>query len=302
MRVRIVTVPYDTAQYETRMGRGPGHLLKAGVVARLQASGNEVVVHNVDLKSQFPAEVETTFAVMAAVADEVRDACDEDQFPFVLAGNCNTTVGTVSGLGPRRVGVVWFDGHADLETPETTTSGYIDGMGLAILTGHCWQRLAKRISGFAPIPSEHVILAGSSDIETHERELLERSSIIYLSDSALNSIDGEHNLGEALGRLKDSVDGVHLHIDLDVHDPRIAPANHFRPPGGLSPDRLHEMIELVVNRMPVLSAAITAFDPDVDPERATTRSCLALIDTIAAHDPRLPAERRREIAPNIESG
>jgi arginase len=216
----------------------------------------------------------------------VRSAVADAQFPIVLAGNCNTTVGAVSGLSAQRAGVLWFDGHADLETPETTTSGFVDGMGLAILTGHCWQRLAENVPGFAAVPARHVILAGASDIESHEYALLEKSGIGYLSDAVLNGPDGEHRLGDALDRLRERVDGIHLHIDLDVHDPRIARANHFRPPGGLSPDRLHRMVGLVVRRIPVLAASITAYDPEVDPEGVTLRSCLDLLDTIAAQDPR----------------
>lgn len=62
------------------------------------------------------------------------------------------------------------------------------------------------------------------------------------------------------------------------------------------------MIELGVTRMPVLSAEVTAYDPDIDPEGATTKSCLALMDTIAAYDPRALTERQHDIEPNIESG
>lgn len=264
------------------MGRGPGRILDAGVVQRLRALGHEVEVRCMTPKVPFPAEVETAFAVMVRVAEEVRDACAGAEFPLVLAGNCNTTVGTVSGLMPRRVGCVWFDGHADFETPETTASGFIDGMGLAILTGHCWKQLANDIPGFAAIPGRDVILAGSSDVEPHEHDLLEQAGVPYLSDSALKGPHGGRQLREALDRLGHGVEGIHLHIDLDVHDPKIAQANHFRPPGGLTPERLHEMIELVVSRIPVLAAAITAYDPEVDPDGITLKSCLTLVETIAA--------------------
>lgn len=240
MQIRFIKVPYDTARYEERMGCGPARILAAGAAARLQACGHAVDLQSLDLKSPFPAEVDTAFDVMAGVAKAVRRARAEGRFPFVLAGNCNTTVGAVSGLRPQRVGVVWFDGHADLETPETTTSGFIDGMGLAILTGHCWPALAQRISGFAPVAGEDVILAGASDIAKHEHALRERSGMGYLSDRVLNGAEGAQRLGEALDRLRPRIDGIHLHVDLDVHDAEVARANHFRPPGGLSPGRLRE--------------------------------------------------------------
>lgn len=283
MHIRFITVPYDTAQFERRMGRGPNHILEGGAVERLQALGHRIEVAHVDLQASFPAEVAMAFAVMSAVAEQVRTACAEGCFPVVLAGNCNTTVGTVSGLSPRRAGVVWFDGHADFETPETTASGFIDGMGLAILTGRCWQGLARTVPGFTALSGSDVILAGASDVEPHEEALLEASGCTYLSDRDLNGDDAARHLAVALDRLRERVDGIHLHIDLDVHDPKLARANHFRPPGGLSPARLHEAVADVMTRVPVLSAAITAYDPDVDPAGVTLRSCLTLLETIAAH-------------------
>jgi arginase len=266
------------------MGCGPGHILESGVFGRLAALGHEVKVHAVDPTTQFRAEVATSFSIMAGIADEVRAARAESQFPLVLAGNCNTSVGTVSGLSPDKAGVVWFDGHADLATPQTTTTGFVDGMGLAILTGRCWEQLTQTIPGFTAIDSKHVILAGSSDIEPHEWDVLKTSDIAYLSDQILQGPHGERQLREALDRLKGDVKGVHLHVDLDVHDPNIARANHFRPPGGLSPTRLREMVSLVVGHVPVLAASITAYDPEVDRDGATLRSCMDIIETIVVHN------------------
>lgn len=284
-RLRLIRVPWDTARCNERMGRGPGRILEGGAVQRLERLGFDVEVARVDPGPAFAAEVSTAFRLMAGVAEEVRDAIANDRFPLVLAGNCNTTVGTVSGLAPSRPGVVWFDGHADLATPETTTSGFVDGMGLAILTGHCWRAMAARVPEFSAVPGEHVVLAGSSDIEESEMSLLRQAGITYVSDNVLNGPNGERALGGALLRVAGCVDGIHLHIDLDVHDARHARANHFRPPGGLAPKRLRQMIELVVRNAPVLSTAITAYDPDVDPSGVTLDSCLNLMTVIATGTP-----------------
>jgi arginase len=282
MRIRFISVPYDTAQFERRMGCGPGRILEGGAIERLQALGHDVEVVRVDLQDAFPAEVATAFAVMSAVAELVRAARAEACFPIVLAGNCNTTVGSVSGLHPRRAGVVWFDGHADFETPQTTASGFVDGMGLAILTGQCWQKLAQDIPGFAALPGGDVVLAGANDVEPHEKALLEALGVTYLADRDLNGEDGTRRLAATLDRLCSGVDGIHLHIDLDVHDPKLARANHFLPPGGLSPARLHEAVAQVAARVPLLSAAITAYDPEFDPAGVTLASCLTLLETVAS--------------------
>jgi arginase len=280
MKVRLIQSPYDTAQYEKRMGKGPSHFLKSGAVERLKALGHEVTAATVDPRPQFPAEVATSFAVMRGIGDEVRNALAINAFPLVLAGNCNTSVGTVSGLAPRKVGVLWFDAHADFNTPESSSTGFVDGMGLAILTGHCWRPLAESLPGYAPVPEANVILAGARDIDALEWERLSKSKITYLSDRDINDDAMERALGEAMDHLATGVDGIYLHVDLDVYDARIAPANHFRPPGGVAPDRLRDVIEFIVGRIPVVAAYVGSYDPDVDPDGVTLRSGLALIETI----------------------
>jgi arginase len=281
MRIRLISVPYDTAQREARMGLGPGCFLRHGAVERLQALGHDVVTAIIDARSEFPAEVATAFEIMRLLAREVRDAVAMDEFPLILAGNCNTSVGTVSGLSPRRTGVVWFDGHADFDTPDSSSSGFIDGMGLAILTGHCWRAIARSIPDYEPVAENHVVLAGASDIESLERSRLTQSQITYLSDEILNSDDGDHRLGTVLDRIGGEVSGVYLHVDLDVQDARIAPANHFRPPGGLTPQRLRDLIRTTHRKSKILAAAVTAYDPSVDPAGVTLESGLAVIEAIA---------------------
>ena len=79
-----------------------------------------------------------------------RDRNPAERFPLVLAGNCNAAVGVVAGLGPGAA-VLWCDAHADFNTPETTTGGFLDGMGLATVTGRCWTSMAARVPGFVPV-------------------------------------------------------------------------------------------------------------------------------------------------------
>jgi len=101
------------------------------------------------------------FALHGLLSEAVQEAVAQDHFPLILAGNCSSTVGTVSGLDKEGLGVVWLDAHGDYNTPETTTTGFLDGMALSVLTGMCWERMAEGVPGFEPYRNrESPILAG----------------------------------------------------------------------------------------------------------------------------------------------
>lgn len=91
----------------------------------------------------------------------IRDAIERQARPIILSGNCGSAaLSAVAALNPREIAIIWFDAHADFNTPETSQSGFLDGMGLAILTGRCWRRLAERFHSFRPVPDTHVTQVG----------------------------------------------------------------------------------------------------------------------------------------------
>ena len=83
----------------------------------------------------------------------------------MLSGNCNTAVGTIAGLDAADLSVVWFDAHADFNTPDTTNTGFTDGMGLAVTVGHCWKEMARCVPGFSAVAERDVVLAGVRAME-----------------------------------------------------------------------------------------------------------------------------------------
>ncbi len=170
MQVRLIVSPYDSGQKLKRMGRGPDRLLGEGLAAALAADGHSVELRRIDLGEAFPSEIAVGFAAMRAVAEEVRVARDAGALPVILGGNCNTTVGAVAGLGCAEAGVLWLDAHGDINTPDTSQSGFLDGMGVAILTGRAWSALAHSIPGFAALPDERVVLAGIPATWTAKRQ------------------------------------------------------------------------------------------------------------------------------------
>lgn len=271
--IHLIQVPYDSGHRNARMGRGPLHFHEHGAADRLRAAGHEVAESLIEVPSPFPTEIGTSFALHRALADTVRDAVAAERFPLILAGNCGSALGTVSGLRSATphdsspVGVIWLDAHADFNTPDTTTSGFLDGMALATLTGQCWHALTSTIPGFRPVSDAHVVLVGARDIDPAEELRLARSHVIRVEAARLR-VEGAGSAGaldDALTELaRRNVARVYLHIDLDVHDPADVQANQYAAPGGLAPSTVRDLVTVVAGRFEIVAAAMTAYDPTYD--------------------------------------
>src|SRR5262245_27994563 len=161
--VHLIAVPYDSARRGERMGAGPLVLARA-LGERLQAERDVRTTFIEAPDDSWRAEIRTAFELARGVAAAVREARAAGAFPLVLSGNCGpAAMGCVAGLGPSTA-VCWFDAHGDFNTPDTTTGGFLDGMPLATLTGHCWPELARGIAGLEPIDERSAVLIGARDL------------------------------------------------------------------------------------------------------------------------------------------
>ena len=245
------------------MGAGPETLLASGILDAFGASKADVCVETFDSAAS-PGEIASAIEIQRWLAVRVSGARNDGAFPLVLAGNCMTAVGTIAGLQSRsrRVpGVCWFDAHADFNTPETTQSGFLDGMALATLTGRCWQSLTNSVPDFRPIPESQVLLFGTRNVDTLERKALETSEIHWLK-----SLGDAPFASEQLRDLRDRFGEVYLHIDLDVLDQSDGCANSYSSKGGLTRDTLLRLVSEIGTNFHVGAAAITAYDPGYDAE------------------------------------
>lgn len=280
-RFRLLEVPYDSGHRDARHGAGPAALVAAGAAERLGARGADVAHGRVELDrpSGFSIEAATGTEVMRRVAEDV--AAHPDRVPVVLAGNCGVTLGVVAGLRAaapeRRVAVLWFDAHGDLQSPSTSASGFFDGMGFAMMGGRCWQTLAASVPGFAPLPDERAVLVGGHDLDAPERALLDEGGPAWLSVADIRA----GRTGEVLDRVAAYADAVHIHVDLDVHDVSVAPANSYAAPGGLLPEEVRETVAAALARLPLASATIASWDPTCDVEHRMRDTGLALVDLLA---------------------
>jgi arginase len=278
VRVELILVPYDSGRRSERMGRGPERLLEAGLAEHLRALGHEVVTHRIETTLAFQTEVAVAFDLARAIAARVRAAAAARSFPLVLAGNCMSALGVVAGVagGREAPGVVWLDAHGDFNTPDTTTSAFVDGMAGAVLTGRCWMTAAASVPGFVPVRDADYLLIGARDLDTAEHELLVRSRVTVLDAAAIRA--GEP-LAAALAHRSGS--GVYLHVDLDVLDPdRVGTANAFAAPGGLSGDEVRSVIQGVRASRGIAAATVCAYDPAQDAGGRVAVAAFGIIDAI----------------------
>jgi arginase len=283
--VQLLLLPYDSGHRSLRAGRGPEHLLNNGLTEALQSRGHEVSVEVIESRREFRAEVGTQFELYGSLAERVAEARKNNKFPLILSGNCGATVGALAGAGTKPLGVIWFDAHGEFNTPETTTSGFLDGMGLAVATGLCWKTLAASIPNFQPIPAQHALLVGGHDFDAGERERLEQAGVMVVDCAAIEQTGIGNALDAPLSRLSTAVEEIHLHIDLDALNPKEAPANGFvTEEVGLGVQQLREAIALIKERSKITSTTIASFDPASDPQGKTVQAAIDFIKQIVASE------------------
>jgi arginase len=260
MRVTLFVVPYDSGHLDVRMGAGPRHLVAHGLPERLAEAGHEVEIPEVLLPEGFHTEVTAGVTLMRRTAEAVREVLERGRFPVVLSGNCGVCLGLATALGTAGSGMLWFDAHGDLNTPETTPTGFFDGMGYAMLLGHGWRQLADTVPGFAPLAADHAALLGARDLDPGERDLIDRTGVLHLPPAALRGEEGRAALAE-LGR---RVERVHVHVDPDVFEPSVLRGNYLPVPGGLEPSEVIAAAGVALREAPLAGISIGSYDPGQD--------------------------------------
>ena len=278
--IRLLLVPYDSGRRDERMGAGPLALRRAGAADTLRGAGHDVDERVIEVASPWRAELTTGFEFQRLTAAAVADARAAGRLPLLLSGNCNTTIGVLGGMADpgRRLGLVWFDAHGDFNTPETDPGGFLDGHGLAMAAGRCWRPLTSTVPGFAPLPEERIVLVGARSFDEAEEAALRDSAVAWLPPEQARD---EDHVARTLGALADDVDQVHVHVDLDVHDPSIAPANGYAAPDGMSAGEVRAVIRRLGARLPIRSATLAAYDPSYDVAHRIERTALDLLVALA---------------------
>jgi arginase len=268
LRIALAQQPFSP----TGTSRGPHTMLTGGIQQVLAGMGATVRIQEAALTADEDTEYGAWKRLGMALghfADLVAQNERDGYFTIGLLATCPSMPGLVGGLqhsGPTRdavrVGMLWLDAHPDFNTPETTRSGSLGGMPVAVATGRALQRLRLDAHLDPPLADAYVVMGGVREVDPLEQELLDDSGIRQLT------VDDVRNMTPAvfaeLDRLSRVTDKIYVHVDMDVLDPREVMGHHNKVPGGPTSTQLAALFEQIFRRYPKASAIGFATIPPTD--------------------------------------
>ncbi len=278
--IQLIAVPYHLDKERVGMGCGPEAYLQHGVEKILKDAGHAVSTEIVAQKDPVTNQVEFILALQKQVAERVSAALQRNQFPLILSGNCNSSIGVIGGMPSQPLGLIWFDAHGDFNTPATSPSGFFDGMSIAVIAGLCYNEFAETLGGCLPLSPSRVVLLGGRDFDAGELDNLQKSGVTLITAAQIQQAGAAGAINPALRNPGEKTPAIHLHLDIDVLNSQDYPANEFPAPGGLSLEELEAAIDAITKNLSIRSATISAYNPVYDPEGKTLRAGLRLIKKI----------------------
>lgn len=291
--VAVVSVSIDLGAGRRGVDMGPSAIRIAGLNERLEGLGHTVLEIGT-VHAQGP-EVSRTGDSHLKYFDEITEVCEQtrdlvrqglDQgcFPLILGGDHSLSIGSVGAIAGyhrergEKIGLLWVDAHTDMNTPETSPSGNIHGMSLAVLCGRGPERLVSMWGGEgAAVDPKNVVVIGARDIDETEKEVVRSTGIRVITMSELDERGIAACMDEALERLCDGTAGFHVSYDADGLDPMIAPGVGTPVPGGLTYREGHLVSEKVARSGRMVSFEMVEVNPVLDEQNSTAIQAVGLI-------------------------
>jgi len=270
----------DLGQLRRGVDMGPSAIRYAGVVERLESLGYQVndlgdIEIGRDRLTTDPLtglrNLEAVVQASTKIADKVDKIMKEGSFPLVLGGDHSIAIGTLAGISKyfKRLGVIWFDAHGDLNTPETSPSGNIHGMPLAVSLG-LGETTLTQIGGYCPkIQPENIVIIGARSLDEGEKRLIKEKGIKVYTMHEIDRLGIPKVIEETIAYFKDRTDGVHLSLDLDGLDPLYAPGVGTPVEGGLNYRESHLAMEMFFESGMITSAEFVEVNPILDERNKT---------------------------------
>lgn len=291
-QISIIGMPMDLGQSRRGVDMGPSAIRYAGVVERLEKLGYKIHDKG-DIEIGRPGKDEEASdgnlkflkAVTNAntkLASAVNEIVESGSFPLVFGGDHSIAIGTLAGISKHyeSLGVIWYDAHGDLNTSETSPSGNIHGMPLAVSIGIGHPALTN-IADYCPkVKPENIVIIGARSLDEGERLLIRDKGIKVYTMHEIDRLGMTKVMEEAVQYLKGKTDGVHLSLDLDGLDPSDAPGVGTPVLGGISYRESHLAMEILEESKIITSAEFVEINPILDEKNKTAEVAVALMGSL----------------------
>jgi arginase len=286
--ISIIGVPMDLGQNRRGVDMGPSAIRYANLKERIERLGYQVedrgnlhvpTAETYKIENEKLRYLPAVVKVSEDICKEVSAVVKEGHFPIILGGDHSIAIGSIAGLTHvyKKLGVIWFDAHADFNTAETTPSGNIHGMPLACSLGIGHEDLIN-IGGFSPkIAPENVVIVGARSVDPEERELIKKHGITCFTMHEVDKMGIGQVMEEAIRIASEGTDGIHLSLDLDSIDPDMAPGVGTPVLGGVTYREGHLAMEMLYQSGKVVSCDVVEVNPILDKENKTARTAVEMV-------------------------
>ena len=288
-------MPIDLGAGRRGVDMGPSAVRIADLEARLEQLGYRVEDFG-DLEVMIPETQpvgqgslrykEAILKTCDELCREVGRALGQGRMPLVLGGDHSLAIGSVAGSTGyyasrgESLGLIWFDAHGDANTPETTPSGNIHGMSLAVSLGLGDPDLVN-LGGRAPkVQARNTVLVGIRDLDPGERETLKRSGCTVYTISDLDERGMRDVVDEAIRIASDGTAAIHLSFDMDVIDPEDAPGTGTPVWGGVTYREAHLAMEMINDRAEIAAIDVVEVNPVLDSQNMTGILAAELVQSL----------------------
>lgn len=278
-KLKVIGYPLDLGAGRRGVDMGPSALRLAGLTQKLAQLDYEV--HDIGDISVPTPETQDVYdsqlrylpeitKASEALALHVKNALDTGFFPLILGGDHSMSIGSLAGISAhcrahnKRLGVIWVDAHSDINTPQTTPSGNIHGMPVAVNLGIGAKELIAVGGDFVKLQPQNIAMIGLRSVDPGERELIKQLGIEAYSMTEIDKLGMYAIMLTVLERMKSKIDHLHISFDLDGVDPSVAKGVGTPVPGGLSYRETHLIMEMAAESGLVKSFEVTEVNPILD--------------------------------------
>jgi len=288
IKVDVIKNPYSGSRNTPELSTNPDYIHAGGLERLIGEWGGELIrpVQDVRLRPEQEknyGEWNRMAIANANFADVVREGLQDDMITVGLEANCNDLLGMLSGLkydsdgNARNVGLVFYDSHGDFNVPETTLSGMLGGMPVAIAAGHALQNIRKTTGLIEPLPMSHIMWGGVRDLDPLEADRFREHEVRQVSVEDIRQISA--NFRRQFDEMASAVDVVYVHVDMDVLEPNEVPGHGLTVPNGPSSKALAAAIGVMFENPKTVALGIASTPSfNADPDGRSRQAALNLIE------------------------